>query len=134
MTALPTWATTLEAKLLLSNIVADRPERTRPITEMVDGTAVDYGYASKDATRLRKMFHIVRDEMLQVLPHSDEAREGFIAWCRDNSSDAIIERLLAPAWVPCAGCEGRGYSTFDPWDHANDVTCAQCDGRGGETK
>lgn len=101
MTRLPSWCQSTEARLLLSLAVEERPERTRVLTEMLDGTPVDYGFRGKHAHRLRKLFEpTLTDLMNWADAGTDEEdrlrrREAVARYQRESGPDATIARLIA---------------------------------------
>lgn len=53
---LPAWANTDEARALLAQIIAEQPERDRPLTQLATGQTASFGFAGKAANRLRQLF------------------------------------------------------------------------------
>lgn len=98
---LPTWARTTEARLLLSLIQIERPERDRVLTRMFDGTPADYGYRGKNAAKLRaifaKTYEVLMDWSCAAMPDReafDSRRDAVIAYGRQFGADAVIARVL----------------------------------------
>lgn len=53
---LPAWAQNDEARALLATIIAEQPERDRPLTQLATGQTASFGFAGKAANRLRQLF------------------------------------------------------------------------------
>ena len=100
---LPSWCNTLEARQLLRLIAAERPERTKVLTAMFDGTPVDWGYRGKAAAQLRAIWTATHFDMMQACPmRRDEpgyeaARDGLIRFEREFGCEAVIARCLGDA-------------------------------------
>lgn len=98
--SLPAWARNTECRLLLSLIEEERPERKRVLTRCLDGTAADFGYAGKNAARLRAIWEVTRvalREWSSAAPTRalfQARRDAVIAYHEEFGADALIARLL----------------------------------------
>lgn len=99
--ALPSWAKTTEARLLLSLIAEEQPERTRVLTRTLGGTAADFGFAGSNASKLRAIFARTYGSLMDWASAA-ETREGFdarrdavIAYAEQFGADALIARVLS---------------------------------------
>jgi hypothetical protein len=99
---LPAWLDE-EARELLAKIVANAPEQSRPLTQTFCGIAT-YGFAGKDAQRLREIYDRHYTAMLDFVgavpfgtPAYRARRDALIAYDKRNCADAVIERALEAA-------------------------------------
>jgi hypothetical protein len=101
---LPAWAQSDEAVALLETIAAERPERTKPLTELATGATASFGYCGKAANQLRQLFDpFIMDRIGWAhkagfdTPLFHKRRAAVFAYIDVNGPDALICRVLKAA-------------------------------------
>lgn len=99
---LPDWARSPEAISLIDRILADRPDRSKPLTSLATGATASFGFRGRPMAQLRQLYDpYFMDRMARcsAAGHGTQAylreRDSLIAYDRLNGPDALIERLMA---------------------------------------
>ena len=98
---LPAWAQNDEARALLATIIAEQPERDRPLTQLATGQTASFGYRGKAANRLRQLFDPFLMERMAWsykagfdTPLFRKRRAAVLRYADDHGPDALIARVL----------------------------------------
>lgn len=98
---LPAWADNEEARALLAVIAAQRPDRTRQISQTMCGTAA-YGFAGKASNQLRQIYDRFFMERIDWCssagfgtPLYHKRRTAVLAYDAQHGPDALIAKVLA---------------------------------------
>lgn len=101
LSTLPAWANTDEARALLATIIAEQPERSRPLTQLATGQTASFGFAGRAANRLRAIYDRTFDRMLTFVgavpfdsPEYHCRRNALIAFDKANNADAVIAKAM----------------------------------------
>ena len=103
LTPLPAWAEPYAA--LIAEIVAERPERNRPLDDMPGHGPITFGFAGRKAADLRRVYEAAYSAMIDDLPpfgtpEREARREAIIRWSKLCNSDAVIQRAIDAVEVP----------------------------------
>jgi hypothetical protein len=101
---LPEWARNDEARSLLERILADRPDRSKPLTETACGGTASYGFRGRPMTLLRQLYDGFFVERMNWVGQCEfqsrdwhKRRDSLIDYDRRHGPDALVARLMREA-------------------------------------